>query len=77
MPRDRDDPYGIQFRGRDRALRFVHPYRRIGELNDVEQLKLQRHPFEVARDVVERYSVEGPSAIAKVPGETERIPLPE
>ncbi|HLN17323.1 MAG TPA: hypothetical protein VK277_11320 [Acidimicrobiales bacterium] len=73
MPRDRDNPYGIQFRGRDRALRFVRPYRRIGELNSVEQLKLERHPFEVARAVVERYSVEGPAAIASVPGETERL----
>jgi len=73
MPRDRDNPYGMEFRGRERALRFVHPYRHIGELNPVEQLKLERHPFEVAQAVIERYSVEGPAAIASVPGEVERL----
>ncbi|HMD45444.1 MAG TPA: hypothetical protein VKG43_04750 [Acidimicrobiales bacterium] len=63
----------MQFRGRDRAMRFVHPYRHIGELNPVEQVKLQRHPFEVAQAVIERYSVEGHQAIATVPGEVERL----
>jgi ferredoxin-nitrite reductase len=73
MPRDLENPYGIQFRGRDRGLRFVHPYRNIGELNSVEQLKLARHPFEVAQAIIDRYSKEGVGAIASVPGETERL----
>jgi ferredoxin-nitrite reductase len=73
MARDLDNPYGMEFRGRERALRFVNPYRHIGELNYVEQWKLQRHPFEVARSVIERYSKEGPGAIATIPGEQERL----
>ncbi|HUA93900.1 MAG TPA: nitrite/sulfite reductase, partial [Acidimicrobiales bacterium] len=63
----------MQFRGRERAMRFVNPYRHIGELNPVEQLKLQRHPFEVAQAVIDTYAKEGPSAIAAVPGEQERL----
>ena len=59
MPRDLDNPYGMEFRGRERAMRFVNPYRHIGELNPIEQLKLQRHPFEVAQAIIERYSKEG------------------
>ncbi len=73
MPRDLDNPYGMEFRGRERALKFVHPYRHIGELNPVEQFKLARHPFEVAKAVIDRYSKEGPAAIASVPGEVERL----
>jgi ferredoxin-nitrite reductase len=73
MPRDRDNPYGMQFRGREKALAFLHPYREIGELNPVEQLKLQRHPFEVAQAVIERYSTEGVDALSSVPGEMERL----
>jgi ferredoxin-nitrite reductase len=73
MPRDLDNPYGIQFRGRERAMRFVRPYRTVGELNDNEQLKLQRHPFEVAQAIVERYSKEGVAALNTVPGEVERL----
>jgi ferredoxin-nitrite reductase len=73
MPRDLDNPYGIQFRGRERAMRFIRPYRTVGELNDNEQLKLQRHPFEVAQAIVERYSKEGVAAIGAVPGEVERL----
>jgi ferredoxin-nitrite reductase len=63
----------MQFRGRERALKFVRPYRNIGELNPTEQIKLARHPFEVAQAVIDTYSKEGPSAIAKVPGEVERL----
>jgi ferredoxin-nitrite reductase len=63
----------MQFRGRERALRFVRPYRHLGELNPVEQLKLARHPFEVAQAVIDRYSKEGATAIASVPGEVERL----
>jgi ferredoxin-nitrite reductase len=73
MPRDLDNPYGMQFRGRERALKFQRPYRWIGELSEQEQWKLARHPFEVAQAVIDRYSKEGPAAIASVPGETERL----
>lgn len=74
MPRDRDNPYGIEFRGRrDRGLKFIRPYRDVGELNNVEQWKLARHPFEVAQAVIDTYSKDGPSSIAKVPGEQERL----
>ncbi len=74
MPRDLDNPYGMEFRGRrDRGLKFVRPYRNIGELNSVEQLKLARHPFEVAQAVIDTYSKQGPGAIAEVPGEQERL----
>jgi ferredoxin-nitrite reductase len=73
MPRDLDNPYGMTFRGRERALRFVRPYRNIGELNPVEQLKLSRHPFEVAQAVIDTYSKQGPDAINAVPGEQERL----
>ena len=74
MPRDLDNPYGMEFRGRrDRGLKFVRPYRSIGELNPTEQLKLARHPFEVAQAVIDTYSKQGPDSIAKVPGEVERL----
>ncbi len=73
MARDPDNPYGVQFRGRERALGFVHPYRHVGELNPVERWKLERHPFAVAQAVIERYAKEGPAAIAAVPGEQERL----
>jgi ferredoxin-nitrite reductase len=74
VPRDYDNPYGMEFRGRrDRGLKFIRPYRNIGELNPVEQLKLARHPFEVAQAVIDTYSKQGPASIAKVPGEVERL----
>jgi ferredoxin-nitrite reductase len=74
VPRDLDNPYGIEFRGRrDRGLKFIRPYRNIGELNNVEQWKLARHPFEVAQSVIDTYSKQGPESIAKVPGEQERL----
>lgn len=73
MTRDPDNRYGMAFRGRERAMRFVSPYRHIGELNNVEQWKLQRHPFEVAQAVIDTYAKEGPAAIAAVPGEQERL----
>ena len=74
MPRDLDNPYGIEFRGRrDRGLKFIRPYRNIGELNNVEQLKLARHPFEVAQAVIDTYSKQGPESIARVEGEQERL----
>jgi ferredoxin-nitrite reductase len=74
VPRDRDNPYGMEFRGRrDRGLKFVRPYRNVGELNNVEQWKLARHPFEVAQAVIDTYSKQGPESIGKVPGEQERL----
>ncbi len=74
VPRDLDNPYGIEFRGRrDRGLKFVRPYRNIGELNSVEQMKLARHPFEVAQAVIDTYSKQGPDSINQVPGEMERL----
>jgi ferredoxin-nitrite reductase len=74
VARDLDNPYGMEFRGRrDRGLKFVRPYRNIGELNNVEQLKLARHPFEVAQAVIDTYSKQGPGSINAVPGELERL----
>jgi ferredoxin-nitrite reductase len=74
VPRDLDNPYGMEFRGRrDRGLKFIRPYRNIGELNSVEQLKLARHPFEVAQAIIDTYSKQGPGSINKVPGELERL----
>src|ERR1700683_416745 len=73
MPRDLDNPYGMEFRGRERGLKFIRPYRNIGELNSVEQLKLSRHPFEVAQAVIDTYSKQGADSINAVPGEQERL----
>jgi ferredoxin-nitrite reductase len=74
VPRDLDNPYGMEFRGRrDRGLKFIRPYRNVGELNNIEQWKLARHPFEVAQAVIDTYSKQGPGSIAKVPGEQERL----
>ncbi len=73
MVRDRDNPWGVEIRGNERSMHFVHPYRHIGELNQVERWKLERHPLEVADAVVSRYAKEGPGAIAQVPGEQERL----
>jgi ferredoxin-nitrite reductase len=73
MARDPDNPYGIRFRGSDRPMAFVNPYRWLGELSEVERFKLDRHPVEAARDVISRYSVEGPDAIYTTPGEIERL----
>lgn len=73
MASDRDDLYGLHFRGTDRPMPFVNPYRTIGVLNEIERWKLERHPFEVANAIIDRYSVDGAAAIASVPGETERL----
>ena len=70
---DRDSPYGVTLRGTERPMAFVHPYRTIGELNQVERWKLDRHPLQVADDVIATYATGGPKAIAKVAGETERL----
>ena len=45
MPRDLDNPYGMEFRGRERALRFVRPYRHIGELSPAEQTEAGPPPL--------------------------------
>ena len=64
----------MEFRGRrDRGLKFIRPYRNIGELNPAEQLKLSRHPFEVAQAIIDTYSKQGVDSINKVPGELERF----
>jgi ferredoxin-nitrite reductase len=73
MAHDPDNPLGVEIRGNERAMHFVHPYRRVGELNQVERWKLERHPLEVADAVISRYAKEGAAAIAKVPGEQERL----
>ena len=73
MPRNRDTPYGVEIRGPERGIPFVRPYRRVGALSEQELWKLERHPLDVADAVIQRYSVEGPSAIAAVPGEVERL----
>lgn len=70
---DKDSPYGVNLRGPERPMAFVHPYRTVGELNQVERWKLDRHPLQVADDVISTYSVQGPKAIAAVAGETERL----
>ena len=73
MARDPENPYGVDLRGRERSMRFVRPYRHRGELNPVEQLKLDRHPLQVAQAVIDRYSVEGIAALNAEPGELERL----
>jgi ferredoxin-nitrite reductase len=73
MARDPDNPYGIRFRGSDRPMAFVNPYRWLGELSEVERFKLDRHPVEAARDVIAKYSIEGPAGIYSTPGEIERL----
>ncbi|HUO49824.1 MAG TPA: hypothetical protein VMU09_13420 [Acidimicrobiales bacterium] len=73
MARRKDLPYGVEIRGRERAMHFVDPYRHIGELNPVERLKLDREPLDVADDVIKVYAAGGPKAIAAVPGEVERL----
>ena len=47
--------------------------RRIKELNQVEQWKLERHPLDVRDAVLDRYAREGPEAIKTIPGEVERL----
>jgi ferredoxin-nitrite reductase len=73
MARHGDSPFGVELRGNERSMHFVRPYRKIGELNSVERLKLDRHPLEVADAVINRYAKEGVGAIATVAGEQERL----
>ncbi len=72
-PFDRDSPYGVVLRGPEQPMAFVRPYRTVGELNQVERWKLDRHPLQVADDVIATYAARGPEAIAAVEGETERL----
>ena len=73
MSKDRNERYGLHLHGSERPLPFVEPYRTIGELNEIERFKLARHPLEVIDAIIDRYAVEGPGAIATVPGEVERL----
>ena len=73
MPFDKDSPYGVDLRGTERSMKFVNPYRTVGELNQVERWKLDRHPLEVADAVINTYARQGPSAINAVAGEQERL----
>jgi ferredoxin-nitrite reductase len=54
-------------------MEFLRPFRKTGELNEVERWKLARHPLDVHRAVLDRYAVDGPGAIDEVPGEWERL----
>jgi ferredoxin-nitrite reductase len=54
-------------------MEFLHPYRKTGELNQVERWKLERNPLDVADAIVDTYATAGPQAIAAVPGEQERL----
>lgn len=54
-------------------MEFLTPYRRTGQLNQVERWKLERSPLDVAAAVRERYAREGPGAVDEVPGEAERL----
>ncbi len=73
MAKDRDELYGLNIRGTERPMPFINPYRTQGELNEIEQWKLERHPLEIADAIIDTYSKEGPAGIAKVPGEVERL----
>lgn len=53
--------------------RFLRPFRVGHELNSVEQWKLERHPLDVYRSVIEEYARDGVGAIEAVPGEAERL----
>src|ERR1700691_6352262 len=54
-------------------MEFLRPYRKTGELNQVERWKLERNPLDVADAIIDTYASAGPAAIAKVPGEQERL----
>ena len=54
-------------------MEFLRPYRKTGELNQVERWKLERNPLDVADAIIDNYASAGPAAIAAVPGEQERL----
>src|ERR1039458_1727047 len=73
MAKDQDELYGLTIRGTDRVMPYKNPYRTHGELSEVEQQKLDRPPLDCVDSIINVYSKEGPSAIAKIPGEMERL----
>lgn len=57
-------------------MEFLTPFRHGSTLNRVERWKLDRHPLDVYRAVIDDYAPAGPGApavIAKVEGEAERL----
>ena len=54
-------------------MEFLRPFRHGTELNQNELWKLARHPLDVADAVRDVYAARGHEAIAKVPGEVERL----
>jgi ferredoxin-nitrite reductase len=54
-------------------MEFLRPFRTVGQLNDVERVKLARHPLDVYDAVVHRYAKEGAASIGSVEGEPERL----
>lgn len=57
-------------------MNFLTPFRHGTELNRVERWKLDRHPLDVYRAVIDRYAPAGPgapAAVAAVDGEAERL----
>ena len=60
-------------RQRHPEMEFIRPFRHGSELSQQEKWKLERHPLEVAAAVRDTYARLGPQAIAKVPGEVERL----
>jgi ferredoxin-nitrite reductase len=54
-------------------MEFLRPFRKTGELNQVERWKLARHPLDVRDAVLDVYAERGIEAIDEVPGEWERL----
>jgi ferredoxin-nitrite reductase len=54
-------------------MEFLRPYRKTGELSQIERWKLDRNPLDVADAIIDTYASAGPAAIAAVPGEQERL----
>ncbi len=54
-------------------MEFIRPFRKSGQLNEVERWKLARHPLDVADAVISTYSREGVTAITALEGEQERL----
>jgi ferredoxin-nitrite reductase len=73
VAKDRDELYGPRLRGTSRPMPFVNPYRTVGELNEIERWKLERHPLEIIDAIIDDYSKNGPAGIKSIPGEVERM----
>src|ERR671914_269352 len=54
-------------------MEFLRPFRKTGELSEVERWKLASHPLDVRQAVLDVYARHGPDAIDAVPGEYERL----